>query len=78
MKLITDKERVIFNLSKLKRTEEEFGKISITSDYTKSERDEIKSMSDKAKAQTNASEDRVFKVRGDPKNGLRIVSFPRK
>ena len=78
MKSIADKDSVISNLSKLKGSEEEFGKISITSDYTKSERDEIKAMSEKAKAQTEASDDRIFKVRGDPKNGLRIVSFARK
>ena len=78
MKTAKDKDNVLSNLRKLKGTEEEFGKISITSDYTKSERDQIRAMSEKAKAQTESSEDRVFKVRGDPKNGLKIVSFPKK
>ena len=75
MKTSIDKDNVLGNLSKLKGTVEEFGKISITSDYTKTERDQIKAMSEKAKAQSAADKDRVYKVRGDPKNGLKIVSF---
>lgn len=78
MKTSSDKDSVLRNLSKLKGMEEEFGKISITSDYTKTERDQIKAMSEKAKVQSATDKDRVYKVRGDPKNGLKIVSFPRK
>ena len=78
MKTSSDKDSVLGNLSKLKGTEEDFGKISITSDYTKTERDQIKAMSEKAKVQSATDKDRVYKVRGDPKNGLKIVSFPRK
>ena len=60
MKTATDKDNVLSNLRKLKGSQEEFGKISITKDYTKSERDEIRSMSEKAKAKlrlTESSED---------------------
>ena len=78
MKSDDDKDSVISNLSKLKGTEDVFGKISITSDYTKSERDQIKAMADKAKEQSASNKDRIYKVRGDPKNGLRIVSFAKK
>ena len=75
MKSSNDKDRVLSNLRKLKGTEEEFGKISVTSDYTKSERDQIKSMVEKAKAQSASNANYIYKVRGTPKNGLRIVSF---
>ena len=78
MKTPKDKDDVLANLTKLKGTEEEFGRISITSDYTKTERDQIRAMSEKAKAQTATSKDHVYKVRGDPKNGLKIVSFPKR
>ena len=36
------KERVLVNLNRLKDTVEEFGRISVTDDYTNSEREEIK------------------------------------
>ena len=78
MKSDDDKDKVLSSLSKLKGTEEKFGKISVTSDYTKSERDQIKAMADKAKEQSASNKDRIYKVRGDPKNGLRIVSFVKK
>ena len=39
MNIKQDKERVMVNLKKLKDTEEEFGKIRITDDYTNTERE---------------------------------------
>ncbi len=78
MKSDDDKEEVLSNLRKLKGTEDDFGKISITNDYTKSESDQIRAMADKAKEQSTSNKDRICKVRGDPKNGLRIVSFAKK
>ena len=63
------------NLGLLKGTEQEFGKISVTEDYTVLEREEIKKFSIKAKEQQKNDPTRIYKVRGDPKNGLRIISY---
>ena len=69
------KDEVISNLRKLKGTEEEFGKISVTDDYTASERKQIQDFVKKAREQGKQDTSQIFKVRGDPKNGLRIVAF---
>ena len=75
MKCKTDKEKVMGNLKRLKGTEDDFGKISVSDDYTASEREEIKTWVQKAKDKTALDSDRIYKVRGDPKNGLRLVWF---
>jgi hypothetical protein len=69
------KDDVMANLKRLKGSEEEFGKISVTDDYTASEREMIKDFSDRAKEQGKKDPTRVFKIRGDPKNGLRIIAY---
>jgi len=68
--------KVMANLNKLKGTESTFGKISITNDYTSGERDQIKQKVAEAKELSRLNPDRIFEVRGDPKNGLRIVRNP--
>ena len=75
MKSKQDKTKVLNNLSKLKGTEEDLGKISITDDYTQTEREEIKRWVMKAKEKTAQDPDKVYKVRGDPKNGLKLIWF---
>ena len=75
MKTKAGKEMVMTNLRKLKGTEDEFGKISVTEDYTKTEREEIRKFTIKAKEQQQNDSTRVYKVRGDPKNGLRVISY---
>ena len=77
MKSVDDKSKIMSNLRHLKGTEEEFGKLSVKDDYTNHEREEIKAWVQKAKAKSENDPDRVYKVRGDPKNGLRLVSFAR-
>ena len=66
------------NLRKLKDTEDDFGRISITDDYTQTEREKIREWNDKAKAKTSEDADYTYKVRGDPKNGLSLISLPKK
>ena len=60
---------------RLKGTENELGKISITGDYTNSERDLIKIWVKKAAEKSAQDSNYVYRVRGNPKNGLRLVSF---
>ena len=69
------KFKVMTNLSKLKGTEDVFGKISVTDDYTATERQQIQDYVKKAREQGKQDTSQIFKVRGDPKNGLRIISF---
>ena len=73
-----DKEKVMRNLGKLKNTERYFGKISLKDDHTANEREQIRKLTSEAKKKCEEDPDRDFKVRGDSKNGWRIVSFPKK
>ena len=77
MKTIDDKTKIMSSLNRMKGTEEIFGKSSIREDYTNSERDEIKTWVQKAKDKSEIDPEHIYKVRGDPKNGLRLVSFTR-
>ena len=78
MKTKNDKANVMKNLSKLKGTIKEFGKISVTDDYTQTEREQLKKWNDDAKAKSQKDDQYVYKVRGDPKNGLRLVRLSKK
>ena len=77
MKTTKEKNRIMDNLYHLKGTERFFGKISIKDDYTIGERDEIRLLTERAKQQGTQNPERVFKVRGNSKNGWRIVSYLR-
>ena len=70
-----DKDKAMGNLRVLKGTGDKFGKISVTDDYTNAEREEIKSWVEKAKERSAEDTDKIYKVRGDPKNGLRLIWF---
>ena len=47
-------------------------------DYTSNEREQIRMLTNEAKKKSEESMERDFRVRGDSKNGWRIVSFPKK
>ena len=72
-----DKDIVMSNFKRLKGTENELGKISITDDYANGERDLIKIWVKKAAEKSAQDSNYVYRVRGNPKNGLRLVSFTR-
>ena len=78
MKTLEDKENVMKSLGRLKGTERYFGKISVKDDYTSNEREQIRKLTDQANEKSESSSDRTYKVRGNSKNGWRIVSFPKK
>ena len=63
------------SLSKLKEAPDMFRKISVTEDYTIEERAEIRKKIKEAKnkTETEGKGKFMFKVRGTPKNGLKIV-----
>ena len=78
MKTKEDQQKVMNNLRKLKGTEGEFGKISVTEDYTQTERKQIEEWVKKAKEQSDNDEKYLYKVRGTPKNGLHLIRVVRK
>ena len=71
-------ETVMAKLSRLKVSSDEFGKISVTEDYTKNEREVIKRYVAEAKEKTVEDPNYIYKIRGTPKNGLRLAKFARK
>ena len=78
LKSAAEKANVMKNLGRLKGTERYFGKISVKDDYTTSEREEIRLLTERAKKETAENPEKVFKVRGNSKNGWRVVSFQKK
>ena len=77
MKTTLDKDEVMENLNKLKNAPEKLRNISVTDDYTKEERQIIRSKVDEANKKTQEEGDGkyIWKVRGSPKNGLRLMRF---
>ena len=77
MKSLNEKEMVMGSLGKLKTAPENFRRINVTDDYTIDERQLIKNKVAEAKHKTEVEGDGkfVWKVRGTPKNGLRLIKF---
>ena len=76
-----EKDQIMKNLNKLKNADERLKKISVTDDYTEDERHLIKTWVQKANTKNCKEDDNskfVWKVRGSPKNGLRLVKFTRR
>ena len=65
-------------LSNLKTAEDQYRNISIKDDYTPEERSIIKTWNEKAGELNKAENTTEWKVRGTPKNGLRLVKIKRK
>ena len=76
-KTLSDKEMIMSSLPKLKTACERLKKISITEGYTFNECQAIKQKVVEAKQKTGAEGDGkyIWKVRGTPKNGLRLIRF---
>ena len=75
-----DKQNVMINLKNLKDVEL-FRGVSVTEDYTASERNMIRNMVEDAKAKNSKEEPDSrykWKVRGTPKNGLCLKRLPKK
>ena len=72
---LDDKEKIISNLNKLKNAEASIRGISVRDDYTQEERNLIRTMNEEAKRKNEAENVTYWKVRGTPKNGLRVVKI---
>ena len=74
MKSVKEKGKVMSRLGRLKGADEVFKKISVTDDYTMEEREEIKRWVIMAKEKNmTGTKDYVWKVRGTPKEGMRLA-----
>ena len=72
-----EKEMIMTSLGKLKNAVEKFKRISATDDYTAEERDAIKNKVTEARNKSEVERKGIYiwKVRGSPKNGLRLIRF---
>ena len=78
MATIADKNLVMSRLTNLKAADDQFRKISVRDDYTPEERTMIKSLHEKASQLNKAENTSDWKVRGNPKNGLRLIKIKSK
>jgi hypothetical protein len=70
-----DKEKVMSRLGNLKNADEVFRKLSVREDYTIKERELIREWVNKAERKNVEENTKAWKVRGTPKNGLRLVKI---
>ena len=78
MASISDKNLVMSRLTNLKAADDQFRKISVRDDYTPEERSMIKSLHEKATQLNKTENTNEWKVRGNPKNGLRLMRIKSK
>ena len=72
-----EKENIMNSLKRLKGSEE-FGKVRVTHDYTRHERELIKQKVKEAEERSKADAEKIWRVRGDPKTGLHLKDFARR
>ena len=78
MKNNEDKEQIKSRLVNLREADEIYRKVSVRDDYTLKERDLVKDMVQQAKEKNENEGTDAWKVRGTPKNGLRLVKITRR
>ena len=74
----TEKDTIMSHLPNLKNSEDMFRRISVTEDHTIEERQEIRRLVDESKEKNRNETNAVWKVRGDQKNGWRLVKFTKR
>ena len=75
LKNLEDKEKIMSSLTKLKNAGDNIRGISVRDDYTQEERKLIQTMHEEAKRRNVEESVAHWKVRGTPKNGLRVVKI---
>ena len=73
-----EKDSVMSRLMNLKNADEIYRSLSITDDYTVEERDQIREWVHKANTKNEGESTNTWKVRGTPKNGLRLVKITKR
>ena len=75
MKNAEDKKKIMSRLSKLKNAEASLRSISVRDDHTLEERQLIRNMTEVARQKNEADNATHWKVRGNAKNGWRVVKI---
>lgn len=75
MSSIEHKNLVLSRLVNLRNAEDEYRRISIKEDYTFEERELVRNWKKKVDERNKAENSSEWRLRGDPKNGLRIVKI---
>ena len=70
-----DKKSIMSRLSNLKNAQPKYRVLSVRDDYTIEERELIKEYVKEAKDKNDKENTTNWKVRGTPKNGLRVVKI---
>ena len=78
MSCANDKESIMANLKNLKNADTIYHSLSIRDDYTIKERELISRYAEDAKKKNVAENTTEWKVRGTPKNGLRLVRITKR
>ena len=73
MNNVTDKDNIMARLGNLKNAEDIYHQLSVRDDYIIEERNQIKEWVKKADQKNRDENTQAWKVRGSPKNGLRLV-----
>ena len=73
-----EKEDIMSKLCNLKNAEDVYRNVSVRDDYTIEEREIIKEWVKKAEQKNNEENTNTWKVRGTPKNGLRLVKITKR
>ena len=73
MKDLTEKGQLMSRLVNLKNAEQLFRQISVRDDYSLDDRKLIKNRADEAAMKNKAENTDEYKVRGNTKNGWRLV-----
>ena len=75
MSSIEHKNLILSRLVNLRNAEDEYRRISIKEDYTFEERELVRNWKKKVDERNKAENSSEWRLRGDPKNGLRIVKI---
>ena len=73
-----EKDRIMSRLNNLKNADEIYRSLSVRDDYTIEERNLIRQYVNKAEQKNKAENTKDWKVRGNPKNGLRLVRITKR
>ena len=73
-----DKDTIMSRLGNLKNAVEIYRKVSVRDDYTSEERGLIKEWVNKAEKKNKEENTQAWKVRGTPKNDLRLVKITKR
>ena len=78
MKNVEEKKQIQMRLINLREAEDVYRKVSVCDDYTLKERALVNDMVKQAKEKNATEGTDTWRVRGTPKNGLRLVKITRK